>query len=164
MITKDGSDRTLVANAGRHGANPELLRLCDSMNEHATAPSPGPTRRARAPRLVGLAVLAFFIVVLGLLTVNAVFGTGSAGMNASDVPAGRAYTYYQRADGSTSQAFVECPSLASRVSGTDDPLCAESFENSAIATGVLLAIELALVIGVVLVARSYRRLHRLRER
>jgi len=160
MITRDGSDRTLVANAGRNGANPELLRLCDSMNEHATAPSPGPTRRARTPRLVGLALIAFFIVVLGLFAANALFGRGSAGLSATEVPAGRTYTYYQRADGSTSQAFIECPSLASRVSGTNDPLCAESFRNSAIAAGVLLAIELALVIGAVFVARSYRRLHR----
>jgi hypothetical protein len=160
MITRGGSDRTLVAHAGRHGANPDLLRLCDAMNELATAPSPGPTRRARAPRLVGLVVMASFIVVLGVFAANATFGKGSAGMSATEVPAGRAYTYYQRADGSTSQAFIECPSLASRMSGANDPLCAESFRNSAIATGVLLTLELALVVGWVHVARLYRRLQR----
>jgi hypothetical protein len=160
MVTKGGSDRTLVAGAGRAGANPELLRLCESMNQHATAPNPGPTRRERAPRLVGLAAMAFFVVVLGLFAKTALLSKGSVAMRASEVPAGRTYTYYQRADGSTSQAFIECPSLASWVSGADDPLCAGSFRNSAIAAGVLLVLELALVAGAVPLARASLRLHR----
>jgi hypothetical protein len=160
MVTADGADRTLVANAGRHGANPELLRLCDSMNRQATAPSPGPTQRATRSRLTGLVVLAFFIVVFGLFTAGAMFSSSSAGVNVADVPAGRAFTYYKRADGSLSQAFVECPSLASHVAGTVDPPCDGSFNNSFIAVGVLLAIEAGLLVGMVLVGRSYRRLTR----
>lgn len=160
MVTRGGSDRTLVADAGRAGANPELLRLCESMNQHATAPNPGPTRRERAPRLVGLAAIVFFFVVLGLFAETAVLSGGSVEMRASEVPAGRTYTYYQRADGSTSPAFMECPSLASWVSGADDPLCAESYRNSAIAAGVLLVLELALVAGAVHLARASLRLHR----
>lgn len=163
MITRDGSDRTLVTNAGRQGENPEFVRLCDLMNEYATAPSPGPTRRARASRLIVLAVMAFSIVVLGLFAGGAIFGKGTAGMSATDVPAGRTYTYYQRADGSMSQAIIECSSLATRLSGNSDPLCAESFKSRAIAAGVLLVIELAVAIGAVFVARKSLRLHRERK-
>jgi hypothetical protein len=162
MITGGGGDHLLVANAGRHGANPELLRLCDSMNALATAPNPGPTTRATRSRLIGLAVLAFFIVVFGLFAAGALFGTGSTGINPADVPPGRVYTYYVRADRSLSPAIIECPSLASHLGGTMDPLCDGSYDKSSIAVVILLAIELGLLVGTLLVGRSYRRL--IRER
>jgi len=160
MVTADGADRRLVSNAGRHGANPELLRLCDSMNRHATAPSPGPTQRAMRSRLAGLVVSAFLFIVFGLFVVGAMFGSGSTSMNAAEVPAGRAFTYFKGADGSLSQAFVECPSLASHVAGAVDPPCDGSFKSSFTAAGVLVAIEGVLLVGMILVGRSYRRLMR----
>ncbi|MBI2705147.1 MAG: hypothetical protein HYX32_07655 [Actinobacteria bacterium] len=91
---------------------------------------------------------------------GALFSGGSTGMNAGDVPAGRTFISYKRADGSFSQAFIECPSLAPRVGGTTDPPCDDSFKNSFIAVAVLLAIEAGLLIGILVVGRSYRRLTR----
>lgn len=156
----DGSDRRLVTRVEKTRDRRDLHQLLDAMNRFAAAPDPGPTRRVRRHKVFILTGLVVGVMVFTPLVFVLVTDTGVVEMPPSQVPAGRSYTVYRQPDGSMSQAVLECPSLVAHVTGTRDPLCDGSVRVRSIGGGVLLLVDVALIVAMVLVARTSLRLRR----
>ena len=127
------------------------------MNHLASAPVATfalPALRSLRRRLAALAIVC---VVVGLAMLGVMLSAGAAEMDAQAVPAGRTYRYYEDADGSLSDAFIECPSLVSGLLGERDPLCGDYFATTASVVGILLVVQSGVVVAILRSGRSYRR-------
>lgn len=158
LLSASGHDRTIVTNVGRLYLNPELDRLCATINQQAVAPDPGPSKQSTRLRLLGMVGLGLVVLAVTTFAVGMFTSVNEEPLDAAEVPAGRPYSYYVRDDGSVTGAYIECPSLASHLTGTEDRLCTGSFSTQSVVVAVTLFIDFALIAGLTVLSTRFLRL------
>jgi hypothetical protein len=111
-------------------------------------------RRFRLVCIIFMAVVTLFVTVVLLA---GLFGDSTVVVDPAMLPPGHRYVTQTYADGAR-RSSIDCPSAASWIASSDrDPLCAGQARTGATVAIVCLAIDGALVAGMVALRRSRRR-------